>query len=439
MVSRPVLRTRKKHTEDAEDTGIQPRFNVDILVWPLLAAALAVSFYARVKVIDHQSPDFRLYLVHWYNHLRADGYPGFATNFANYNFPYLYMLYAVSLFKVPTLIAIKSISIFFDYLMGFAVWWLVKGLRPKSRYLPVIAALTILCMPTVILNSSVWGQAEAIYVSFLVLALGFWVRGRFTWAWFFFGVSLSIKLQAIFLLPLLGVLWLIDRRQKLWAPALFLVTPVLAPIPAIIWGRPAGEAYGVYLSQASGYFDSRTSNFMAWMRVPWQEAMKMEYLGNMATAITMAILLIGVAAFLIRHKGRPGIESTMAMAAFVTMVVPFFLPDMRDRYFYAGEMLTLVWAFLAGRRRAWLPLLVSVPIMLEYTFGLFHSDPGVSSAWRSFSLLAAIVILGLDAFRTDPEAGGGTTAETVEPAPVAEGPKPEDEPASEKAAEGGVA
>ncbi|AXE39996.1 hypothetical protein [Acidipropionibacterium virtanenii] len=412
--------------------GIQPRFNVDIVVWLLLAAALVVSFIARLKVFDHQSPDFRFYLVHWYEHVRAEGYPGFRTEFANYNFPYLYMLYLVSLFKVPTIIAIKSISIFFDYLLGFAVWWLVRGIRPESRFLPVFAAITVLCMPTVILNSAVWGQAEAIYVSFLMLALGFWVRGRFPWAWLVFGVSFSIKLQAVFLLPLLAVLWLIDRRQKLWAPALFLVAPVLAPIPAIIWGRPVGEAYGVYVNQASGYFDSRTSNFMAWMRVPWQQALKMDYLGSMATAITMGILLISVAAFLIRHKGRPGIDSIMAMAAFATMVVPFFLPDMRDRYFYAGEMLTLVWAFLRGRRRAWLPLLVSVPIMLEYTFGLFHSNPGVSSAWRSFALLAAIVVLAMDAFRNDPEVGGQVVEE-----PVSRTPEPEKGSAVEKAAEGG--
>ncbi len=403
----PAGELRKSAGRPVSDAGVQPRFNVEILVWLLFAAALAVSFVARMKVVDHQSPDFRFFLVHWYNHLRSDGYTGFRTGFADYNFPYLYLLYLVSLFKVPALIAVKSISIFFDYFMAFAVWWLVRGVRPGRPHLPVLAALTVLCMPTVITNSAVWGQAEAIYVSFLLLALGLWVRGRFNWAWLVFGISFSIKLQAVFLLPLLAVLWLIDRRQKLWAPVMFLVAPLLAPIPAIIWGRPIGQAYGVYLSQASVYFDSRTANFMGWMRMSSLKALKISYMGSMATAITMAILLISVAAFLLRHKGRPGIDAIMSMAAFVALVVPFFLPSMRDRYFYVGEMLTLIWAFISPRVRAWLPLLVSVPIMLEYFSGLFHTNPGVSSGWQSFALLAAIVTLGLDAFRRVPHHDGG--------------------------------
>lgn len=383
---------------------IQPRFRLDVLMWLMLGAALVISVLARRYVVGVKSVDFGYYLEHWYGHLRAEGYHGFRTAFADYNFPYLYMLYAASLFKVSALVAVKSISIFFDYVMGFAIWWLVKGISPSSRYLPMFAALTVLCMPTVMLNSAAWGQAEAIYVSFVVLTLGFWVRGRFNWAWFIFGVAFSIKLQAIFLLPLLAVLWLIDRRQKLWAPLMFLIVPVLAPIPAIVWGRPVKAAYGVYVDQAEVYFNSRTSNLMWWLRNAPSSV------GSMMTAVTMAALLLTVAGFLLRHKGRPNFHSIVAMAAFISLMVPFLLPTMRDRYFYCGEILTLVWAFIAPKKRAWLPLLVSVPVLMLYSLNLFHTSRELSFTVLSLPLLAAIVILGLDAYCVADSAGDGCSA-----------------------------
>lgn len=401
MASRSV---RVKREKPAMEVEIQPRFNIDILVWVMLAAALVISLVIRLKVAGHESPDYRFYLVHWYEHLRADGYPGFKTDFANYNFPYLYMLYAVSLFRVPTLIAIKGISVFFDYVLAFAVWWLVRGVRPASRHLPAFAAITVLFLPTVFFNSAIWGQADAIWTCFVILALGFLVRRRFNWAWFIFGVAFSIKLQAIFMLPLLAVLWLIDKRQKLWSVLLVLVVPVLAPIPAIMAGRPAKDAYEVYVDQTNGYFDTRTANFMSWLSTAGPRQVHLQWLGNMATILTMAILLIVVAGFLLYHKGRPGAEQILAMAAFLAVAVPYFLPMMRDRYFFCGEILTLVWAFLAGGRRVWLPLLVTVPMFLEYASELFRTLGQISFLWFSFSLLAAIVVLGTDAFRRPQDA-----------------------------------
>jgi Gpi18-like mannosyltransferase len=73
---------------------------------------------------------------------------------------------------------------------------------------PLFAALAVLFTPTVILNSSFWGQADAIHTTFLLACLYFLVTRREIPAFIAFGVAVAFKLQAIFLAPLLLILLL---------------------------------------------------------------------------------------------------------------------------------------------------------------------------------------------------------------------------------------
>jgi Gpi18-like mannosyltransferase len=69
----------------------------------------------------------------------------------NYVFPFL-----------PTIVAIKSISVVFDLLLGGFVYKLIH-----LKYREVFGSIWISCglfAPTVFLNS--WGQAETIYTTF---------------------------------------------------------------------------------------------------------------------------------------------------------------------------------------------------------------------------------------------------------------------------------
>jgi Gpi18-like mannosyltransferase len=93
--------------------------------------------------------------------------------FTDYLPPYIYLLVlVVSLKKLlpDPVLAIKLISIAFDYAMAAVMFRLVRARYPAG-YLPVLGYASVLLAPTVICNSGVWGQADAIYTIFLLACL----------------------------------------------------------------------------------------------------------------------------------------------------------------------------------------------------------------------------------------------------------------------------
>ena len=89
----------------------------------LLAVALRVSLY-RIE-----TGDYTVFLSQWYDFIGTHG--GFAAlkyNFSNYNPPYLYLLALTTYLPIPKLVAIKTLSIVFDGVLGIFTY-LILSLR----------------------------------------------------------------------------------------------------------------------------------------------------------------------------------------------------------------------------------------------------------------------------------------------------------------------
>ena len=109
-------------------------------------------------------------------------------------------------------------------------------LKYPGSILAVFGYLAVLFAPTVFLNSSCWGQADAIYATFLVACLYWICTGRHWLALGSFGFALAVKAQAMFFAPFLLALLL--KRQLSWKP--FLLVPIiylLTLVPAWVAGR----------------------------------------------------------------------------------------------------------------------------------------------------------------------------------------------------------
>ena len=116
----------------------------------------------------------------------------------------------------------------------------------------MFAIFAILFAPTVVLNSAFWGQADALYTVALITCIYFLLIKRPALAMLFFGVSISFKAQAIFLLPLLFALLL--RREIPWKDLLIVPSiMLLSLVPALLAGRSLIDLLSVYPSQASQY------------------------------------------------------------------------------------------------------------------------------------------------------------------------------------------
>jgi Gpi18-like mannosyltransferase len=372
----------------------------------MVAFALAVRWPFRNEV----SGDYRAFIGPWYDYIAGHG--GFAAlrdQFSNYNPPYLYLLAVTTVLPLPKIIAIKTVSVAFDLLLAFAVYKLV-GLRRGWTWQPLAAAAIALVLPTVVLNSSFWGQCDSIYASLALLALYQQLRRRTVWAAVLIGLAISFKLQAVFMLPVLAMVWVtqpIRLRRSLIAIALIPLTFLAMLIPALAAGASPSALAAIYPAQVSdsgaggglpnvggGGFASpggftggggggagnpggglgrggggllgqagggtsggapytrNAASFYQWLSP--DSGIFWKYFG-LALAAAAIVAAVGVAW---RHRRWISVRSLIALAATQLVAIPFLLPQMHDRYFYLADAMLIVAAF-------WVPRLVPAAIAAQ--------------------------------------------------------------------------
>jgi Gpi18-like mannosyltransferase/putative flippase GtrA len=348
----------------------------------LLALAIRVPF------LGHESGDYVQYVSPWYDHIRAIGLANaMGSDFSNYTPPYLYFLAVAVVAPLPKLIAIKAVSIVFDVCLAASVGLLVASCAGHKR--AIAAYLLVLAAPTVVLNSAAWAQCDALYAIFVMLAVVLLGRERPTWAVLCTGVALAIKLQAVFILPLL-VLFTLRRRLPIRAWALLPLPYVVAILPSWAFGRSLSSLLLIYKNQSDTYQQLSLDgpSFYAWVT-------GREDFGPYAAGIGIAIV-----GFVVVTAWRARVPLTRAMtvklATMFTLLVPFVLPRMHERYFFLADVFAVAYAVLTPRR--WfIPVLVITASTLSYLPFLYGTKL-VPISWLSLLMLAALLTTLYDVF-----------------------------------------
>jgi Gpi18-like mannosyltransferase len=208
----------------------------------LLALVLRVSLY------HVETSDYTIFVSQWYDFIQThSGFVALKYNFSNYNVPYLYLLALITYLPIPKLIAIKTLSVVFDAVLGVFAY-LIISLKYKHSSAAMIGALVVVCAPTIFINSAAWGQCDAIYTAFCLGSLFFLLKQQPARACIFFALALSFKLQAIFFLPVLLML-LLRRKLPLKYLTLIPLIFLLMLVPALIAGRDAPSLLTIYAGQ----------------------------------------------------------------------------------------------------------------------------------------------------------------------------------------------
>jgi Gpi18-like mannosyltransferase len=140
--------------------------------------------------------------------------------------------------------AVKLITVPVDFVCAALVYKIVRA-RFITGPAPVFAFLAIVIAPTVFLNSSFWSETDILYTTCLAATLYFLIKEREIPAFLAFGLAFAIKLQALFFLPVLFILWLLRRvswKTFLLIPLVYLI----AITPAWLLGRPLDELLFIY-------------------------------------------------------------------------------------------------------------------------------------------------------------------------------------------------
>ena len=318
-------------------TGVLPK-PAHVLCAALL---LTAAFVLRGACLNYVTDDYTYFLSVWVDFFRAHG--GLAALRApvgNYNVPYLTVLALISGSSLPDLHLIKLFSILFDVLLAWSVMQLV-GLFRRSAAWKLAAFFLVLFWPTVVLNGALWGQCDSVYAALAVLSVYLVLSGHPLLGVVSIGASFAFKLQAVFVMPVFLLFWL-TRRVKLRHVLAFPAVCVVMVLPAVIAGRGLWDALTIPFQQTgsigTGLNYNSPSVFALFRDVANPDAAAR--LGIGAAALVIAALAV----WFWLHRDDCSDRALLLAAAVLAAAIPFFLPHMHDRYFFAADALTLALA-----------------------------------------------------------------------------------------------
>jgi Gpi18-like mannosyltransferase len=291
--------------------------------------------------------------------------------FSNYAPAYLYILAGLTYLPVTTRVGVKVVSVLFD---GFLAAAFLSVVWPRVKTQPGrLLALTLpLFAPTVLFNGAAWGQCDVTYTTFIVLSLGATLKDRWAAAAIFAGLALAFKVQTVFFLPAMVLMMVRAHvRMRDWATLLLVPVVFLATmIPAWLLGRPAQDLLMIYANQSRAYdeLSAWAPNVYHWFpNVPFQPFR--------SAGVVITGFLLAIALYLARHSRAPWTtDERVLLAVGTTLLCPFFLPQMHERYFFTADVLALLIPFWFPRRW-WIALAVSAGSMFSYSHFLFGANP----------------------------------------------------------------
>ncbi len=356
-----------------------------------LAILLSLALLLRLLFFRFQSIDYTAFIGPWLHYMQMHG--GFATlkdQFTDENIPYLTLLVAISYLPAGKLFVIKLLSVCFDFLLSFFVYLLVKLKRARAD-IAIASAMVVLFLPTVVLNSAAWGQCDSIYTTFCVGCVYFFCRKQPGWACFYFGLAIAFKLQAVFLAPLLLLLFIkqaIPFKYLLLIPAVFLIT--LAP--AIMAGGNLWDILSTYIVLSEKYdavkvLTLNAPNIYQWITVPHADFYLAKDCGLLLTGV---ILLILMGIILLSRKNLTA-DLIIKISLLFSVTAPFFLPMMHERYFYLADIFSVIYVFW-NPTYYYFAVLIQAASLYSYIMVLSHKIfMTVPLPWTAF---APLVVLG---------------------------------------------
>ena len=356
--------------------------------WSVVVTLLLVAFVPRLLALKYETLDYQNFLARWVDFYRQNGgFRAIGKPVGNYNIPYLYFLALFSYSKIKDLYLIKLLSIFFDVLLAWG------GMRIVSRVTDspvrrVGVFFTLLLLPTVFLNGSIWGQCDSIFVALAVLALADALEDHPWRSMVMLALSFGFKLQAVFVMPVFAVLLFAGKIRWKHLPV-FPLSYVILVLPAVIAGRPFKDTILLYADQTGSIGSALNYNSSSIFGI-FRHVQNPEAASKAAIVAAFAFMLL-VLLICFVYRRRLNDRLILVAAVLLAIGIPFLLPHMHDRYFFAADALSVILVFC-------IPLLAPVAALTQFAslLGyyaylvmkfLLYMDRG---AW---ALIAALAIL----------------------------------------------
>ena len=303
-----------------------------------VCAACASAMLLRLSFLERSSGDYDIYFADWMAKLGAGTFSeGMRQNIGEYNVLYQYILFLISRLPVPPLYALKAVSFFGDAALAGAV----ARLCQKDGRANLTAFCLALLLPTVALNGGMFTQCDSLFAGCALWGLAFALNAKPSRAAACYALSLAFKLQAVFALPIVAVLWA-GKKLRLCDALTFIGVLLLTSLPALLGGKGLFDIVRIYTAQ-TGLYTGLTYSAPSFFGLLETAGLDVYAYGNfgMALAIGVCALLVGVG---VSRAQKLTVRQTVRLAALMALFIVFFLPRMHERYFYLAGALSLVCA-----------------------------------------------------------------------------------------------
>ena len=338
----------------------------------IIIFGIIITFFAllvRVCMLKFESNDYRGFLTPWFDYLASHGgikalgsYPG------DYNPPYVTIMALFTYIPINKIYLIKGFSVLFDFILALSSAFLASKLVTKNKKLYFLLTYCILLfLPNMLMNSSLWGQCDSVYTSFVVMSLIYLLDNKYIRSFILLGVAFSFKLQFIFILPLYIIYYVVKEKFSILYFFIIPIVNFVMCLPCILMGKPIVDCFLVYFNQTTTYKDFLVLNFPNFYQLIGKsgDVTIFYHVGEILTVFVLALLLF----YFIKNKIKLNKEKVLLLGIYSIVITTFLLPGMHERYLFMGEILSVIY-FIVYRRNLLLPLFINVVSFITYNIYL---------------------------------------------------------------------
>jgi len=337
---------------------------ITCFAFTFILTSLVPLMLIRGTMLYFKSVDYNNFLSHWIAKMRdLSVAEAMIAKIGDYNMPYMYVLMFISRLQISDLYLIKLVSISFDIVLAYYVMKMVS-VKFESINVQIAAFVATLCIPTVILNGAFWGQCDVIYTALSLAFLYYGITDKSIRTYIFLGLAFSIKLQTIFIVPMLLV-FLFTKKihiKHIWA---LLATFLVTLVPALIAGRSFIGTISIYGEQTTSYPNMVLNTPNIYTLLGNVQFENFNFAAIMLAGIATASLLY----FLYVNRSKITTSADYVSIAFAfALLMPMLLPRMHERYFFMADVLSVALVFFNRKRWYFAPIIIMGSYMTYVRF-----------------------------------------------------------------------
>ncbi len=323
----------------------------------ILAVILGIAGLAvRIPGLNHVAGDMVECLIPWYDSIApTNGIYSLRNYTGNYGMPYVTILWLLHFIPGQVHIKIKAVSIIFEYIAAVAAGLLASHFHDKKKDIAFLFGFALtLFYPPLIINGSIQGQCDGIYVAFVLLTLYALFKNRPALAFILLGCAFAFKLQTIFILPFIILYYYKKRSFSILHILLAPLTVEALYIPALIAGYSPLSPITIYIGQA-GYYPQMYMYYPNLWCFFWKWAeysiFNIPVIGWVVTLYAFIFLALLVTKKVLQDK------DWLLIALLTSFLAVYFMPAIHERYGLIPEILVIIYS-IAHPKRSWMYLFV---------------------------------------------------------------------------------